>query len=172
MATTAKKKSPAKKSVKKKPALKQSKKVNPYLIGIGAIVVAIVGALIVRMSFASTWPNVVLANYCNATTLNQRSWGLVLAEGSRGGCVKVFQDGLKKAGFLAPGASVDGIFGPKTANSVLVLESYYGLKNPDKIVDQCTWVALRGSIYYGKTTSGVSRVKQHVAQYAGKSCLR
>lgn len=150
MATTAKKKTTAKKSVKKKPALKQSKKVNPYLIGIGAIVVAIVGALIVRGSFAATWPS--NDGSCGYITnrVDRNTKPPTLKQGSTGKCVKLLQQGLIATGFLK--GSADGIYGPKTADSVLFLETAYrfNFKTKDRVADKCTWLAVQGAAMYGR----------------------
>lgn len=150
MATATKKKSPA----KKKPALKKSNKVNPYLIAVGAIVVAIIGALVVRASFAGSWPYQT-DGQCGGITnrLDRYTVPPTLQQGSKGLCVKVLQDGLKATGFMKSTVKTDGIFGPQTKNSVVLLQSYYGYKNASGVVNKCTWMTLQGAAYYGKTAN-------------------
>jgi hypothetical protein len=167
MATTIKKKSPEKKSVKKKPALKQSKKVNPYLIGIGAIVVAIVGALIVRGSFAATWPS--SDGSCGYITnrVDRNTKPPTLKQGSTGKCVKLLQQGLIATGFLK--GSADGIYGPKTADSVLFLETAYRFKTQDRVANKCTWVAIQGASMYGR--GSVDKVRFYT-NLEGGNCVK
>lgn len=137
MATTTKKKSPA----KKKPALKKSKKVNPWLIGLGAAAVAVIGVMVVTMSFAGSWPQ----SGCGVTRFDKHNPAPTLKQGSKGACVKVLQSGLKNTGFMKKSAATDGVFGSGTANSVYLLQSYYGLASKDKVVGNCTWYALYAS---------------------------
>ena len=163
MATTVKKKSPVKKSAKKKPALKKSKQVNPWLIAVGAITVAIVGALIVRFSFAGSWPYYT-GGQCGLTNrVDKYSQTPILKQGDRGYCVKFLQNGLKAAGFMK--SSADGIFGPKTGDSVLLTETYYRFKVKDRVASKCTFLALQGVMYYGK--ANVGKVQSYVRSQGG-----
>lgn len=149
MATTAKKKSQA----KKKPALKQSKKVNPWLVAAGAIVVAIIGVIVVRSSFAGSWPNA--SGQCGGVTtrIDRYTNPPVLKQGSQGYCVKLLQQGLKATGFMSSSAVTDGVFGPKTGDSVFLLETYYKFGVKDRVASKCTWLAMQGAAYYGKTNT-------------------
>ncbi len=159
MATTVKKKSVA----KKKPALKKSKKVNPYLIAVGAILVAIAGAVIVRASFASTWP--LSDGSCGyiTTRVDNYTKPPTLQQGSRGKCVKLLQQGLISTGFLK--SSADGIYGPKTADAVLFAETAYRFKVKDRVANKCTWLAVQGAAMYGR--GSVDKVRFYTNLHGG-----
>lgn len=151
MAATIKKKSPT----RKKPVLKnKTNKVSPYLIAIGAIVVAIIGALIVRGSFAGSIAFKDVYNKCNTKSLQKPSRNLVLSQGSQGSCVMVMQYSLKKNRFMSSSEPIDGKYGSKTANSVLLFESYYGLRSPNKVADYCTWYTMYQVFNWDHAMSG------------------
>jgi len=154
-------------AVKKKPVLKKSKKVNLWLIGIGALLVAAVGAFVVTMSFAGRWPQ----HGCGVTVIDKHHDAPpTLRQGSRGACVKVLQTGLKNAGFMRKSAPTDGVFGTNTANSVLLMQTYYNLSSKDKVMGKCSWYAL----YAANRIKGMddkTQVRYGVA-LQGPGCLK
>lgn len=64
-----------------------------------------------------------------------------LRQGARGAAVTTLQNRLRAHGY---GVSVDGVFGPNTANAVRSFQSRHGL-SADGVVGPRTWAALNGA---------------------------
>lgn len=155
MATSAKKKT----TTKKKTALKKSNKVNPTLIIVGTVLAALVGALVVGMSFAGTrWPgnDKYAGQWCGITafTAAYSPSFPTLKAGNVGPCVITLKKGMQRTGFFSTKYATDAVFGPKTRDSVVLMQTYYKLRAKDGIVGKCTWYALQGANNYGRDRVG------------------
>ncbi|MFO0593780.1 MAG: peptidoglycan-binding protein [Myxococcaceae bacterium] len=73
-----------------------------------------------------------------------------LSQGARGGAVSMLQSKLRAHGY---GVSVDGVFGPGTANAVRSFQRAHGL-SADGVVGPRTWAALNGSGSVAPPTGG------------------
>lgn len=134
---------------KNKPAqLARFTKVNRWLIGIGVLAIVAVGVAVVRMSFAGTqWPgdesyageSCGVSSFTSATEKDFPE----LYNGSIGPCVITLKKGLRQTGFFPTDYATDAVFGAKTVESVVKMQTYYELKDRSGDVGPCTWYALQ-----------------------------
>jgi len=106
------------------------------------------------------------AKYAKYTLINLEKVSKALKSGMSGDDVKVLQEQLKKAGYLAADFIADGIYGPETEEAVKKLQKALGLAETG-VWDRTTYIALSNAQEMIRTygAAGVAAREASIEEY-------